>query len=386
MTQPRCSLFLLAVVVWLAACGSNDIKDEDLFEPADLVKFEAELKLKKRWSVAVGNGQGKSYTKIAPVLYDDDIYVAAHNGHVIAIEQESGKQRWLQKTKLPITGGVGAGYQRVFVGTESGEVVAMAADDGAIMWRKQLSSEVLSAPQTNGEIVVVLSYDGKLYGLAFESGKKIWEYDSSLPVLTLRGTASPVVDGETVIAAFGNGKLVAFDIATGLVRWEQRVAIAQGRSEIERIVDIEGTPLLDGPFVYAVSYQGRLMAMESGSGRPLWRKEASSFVAPAEGFGNVYIAEANGKVSAYYAQDGSLRWQQEDLAWRKLSAPATLSSYVAVADYDGYVHLLSQVDGHMVARTRVDSSGVRAPMLSYDDTLLVYGNSGKLVALSIDRD
>lgn len=246
----RCA-YLLALAVWLAGCSSNDIKDENLFEPADLVKFEPELKLKKRWSVSVGNGQGKSYTKIAPVLADDYIYVAAHNGHVLCVEQESGKKRWLQKTKLPITGGVGAGYDRVFVGTENGEVVAMAADDGAIVWRAQLSSEVLSAPQTDGTIVVVPSYDGKLYGLNFETGKKAWEYDSSLPVLTLRGTANPVVDDETVIAAFANGKLVAFDIATGLVRWEQRVAISQGRSEIERIVDIDGTPLLDAPLIYA---------------------------------------------------------------------------------------------------------------------------------------
>ncbi len=378
--------YLLALVVWLTGCGSNDIKDEDLFEPADLVDFEPELKLKKRWSTSVGNGQGKSYTKIAPALADDYIYIAAHNGHVLCVEQESGKKRWLQKTKLPITGGVGAAHDRVFVGTENGEVVAMAADDGVIVWRAQLSSEVLSAPQTDGEIVVVPSYDGKLFGLNFETGKKVWEYDSSLPVLTLRGTANPVVEDDTVIAAFANGKLVAFDIATGLVRWEQRVAISQGRSEIERIVDIDGTPLLDSPLVYAVSYQGRLVALESSSGRPLWRKEASSFVALAEGFGNVYVAEASGKVSAYNAQEGTLRWQQEELAWRKLSAPASISSYVAVADYDGYVHLLSQVDGHMVARTRVDSSGVRAPLLSYDDTLLVYGNSGKLVALSIQKD
>ncbi|MGI9286919.1 MAG: outer membrane protein assembly factor BamB [Pseudomonadales bacterium] len=385
MLLRRCA-FPLALVALLIGCGSNDIKDEDLFAPADLVKFEPELKLKKRWSASVGNGQGKSYTKLAPALAGDYIYVAAYNGHVLCVEQESGKKRWLQKTKLPITGGVGAAYDQVFVGTENGQVVAMAAEDGAILWSTQLSSEVLSAPQSDGDIVVVPSYDGKLYGLNFETGKKVWEYDSSLPVLTLRGTANPVVDGETVIAAFANGKLVAFDIATGLVRWEQRVAISQGRSEIERIVDIDGTPLLDAPLIYAVSYQGRLVAMESGSGRPLWRKEASSFVGLAEGFGNVYVAEANGKVGAYTSQEGTLRWQQEELAWRKLSAPATMSSYVAVSDYDGYVHLLSQVDGHMVARTRVDSSGVRAPLLAYDDTLLVYGNSGKLVALGIQKD
>ncbi len=382
----RRSVLLVALLAWLTGCGSNDIKDEDKFEPADLVDFEPEFKLKKRWSVKVGNGQGKSYTKIAPVLEDDTIYIAAYNGRVLAIDPESGEKRWQQKTGLPITGGVGAAYDRVFVGTEDGEVVAMDAEDGAIQWRTQLTSEVLSAPQTNGEIVVVPSYDGNLYGLNFETGKKQWEYDSSLPVLTLRGTANPVVDGDTVFAAFANGKLVAFDIATGMVRWEQRVAISQGRSEIERIVDIDGTPLLDDPLIYAVSYQGRLVAMESSSGRPLWRKQASSFVGLAEGFGNIYVAEADGKVGAYTLQEGTLRWQQEELAWRKLSAPATLSSYVAVADYDGFVHVLSQVDGHMVARTRVDSSGVRAPLLSYDDTLLVYGNGGKLVALNIDKD
>ncbi len=376
-------LSLLVLLVLGTACSSNKIKDEDFFKPAELNKFDKQMSFKQNWSTKIGGGQGKSYLRLAPFYRSGNVFAAAHDGVVVSVDANSGKTNWRVKTELPISGGVAVDRSVLFLGTLSGDAVALSADDGSELWRTTLSSEVLGAPRSNGSIVVVHCYDGRIYGLDHNSGEQVWEFETQNPKLTLRGSASPVILDELAIVGLAGGKLIALDTATGIMRWEQRVAISQGRSEIERMVDIDAAPIVDGPLMFTVSYQGRVLVVEAASGRVLWRKEASSYVGLAQGFGNLYISEADGKLSAYKVNDGNLQWQMEDLSWRKLSAPATLGTFTVVADYDGYLHAVSQTDGQLGGRTRVDGSGVRAPLLSYNDNLLVYSNNGKLVSYSV---
>ncbi|MFK8022127.1 MAG: outer membrane protein assembly factor BamB [Pseudomonadales bacterium] len=373
------ALLLLLTV----ACSSNDIKDEDFFKPADLQKFTKQMDFSENWSTKVGGGQGKSYVRLAPFYRSGTIYAASHDGIVLSVDADSGKKNWQAKTELSISGGVAVDRGLLFVGTLSGDAVALSPEDGSEVWRTSLSSEVLGAPRSNGTTVVVHCYDGRVYGLNHETGAQVWEYESQNPKLTLRGSSSPLILEELAIVGLAGGKLVALDAETGILRWEQRVAIAQGRSEIERMVDIEAAPISDGPLLFTVSYQGRVVVLEAESGRILWRKEASSYVGLGSGFGNLYVAEADGKLSAYKVNDGTLQWQMEDLSWRKLSSPATLGAYTVVADYDGYIHAVSQIDGQLAGRTRIDGSGVRAPLIAYDSKLLIYSNNGKLASYSV---
>ena len=227
------------------------------------------------------------------------------------------------------------------------------------------------------------SYDGRLQGLSADDGSELWAYDSNVPILTLRGTSTPIIDGRLAIAAFANGKVMALDVKTGAIRWEARAIIAQGRSEIDRIVDIDGHMLLVGNVLYAVGYQGRLVALDAPTGRKMWQQDASSYVGLDQGFGNVYVADAAGSLVAFHRSGQGVRWEQPALEYRRLSSPKTVKGFVAVGDLDGYVHLLSQVDGRFVGRVKVDGDGVRGRMLAEDDVLYVYGNSGKLVALRI---
>jgi outer membrane protein assembly factor BamB len=241
----------------------------------------------------------------------------------------------------------------------------------------------MAPPQTDGKVVVVQSYDGKLRGLDAADGSELWVYDSNLPVLTLRGTSTPIIYERKAIAAFGNGKVLALDLATGATRWEVRVAIAQGRSEIDRIVDIDGSMVLTGGSLYVVAYQGRVAAIDATSGRRLWQEDASSYVGVDQGFGNIYVADESGSVIAFQRSGQGVRWTQSVLAYRRLSSPKTVRGYVAVGDLDGYVHFLSQVDGQLVGRTRVGGDGIRADMLEDNNVLYVYENGGTLVALQV---
>jgi outer membrane protein assembly factor BamB len=341
------------------------------------------VRFKRLWSVGVGNGQGKGFYHLRPVIDGNRIYAASNNGRVLVLDKDSGDRIWRTDLDYSLSGGVGVGGGMVLLGTSDGEVLALSDQDGSELWVGKVSGEVLAPPQTDGDVVVVQSYDGRLHGLDAGDGSERWVYDSNVPVLTLRGTSTPIIFERFAIAGFGNGRVMALDIATGAVRWEARVAIAQGRSEIDRIVDIDGTMLQIGPVLWAVSYQGRLAAIDINTGRKIRQEEVSSYVGLDQGFGNIYVAEESGTVVAFYRNNPGVRWEQGALTNRRLGTPAVIKGYVAVSDLDGYVHFLSQVDGHFVGRERIDGNGIRANMLVEDDVLYVFGNSGKLVALRV---
>lgn len=378
---------VLLLALFLGGCttvkGWFSVDDDEGRQPAELQDYEAEISIKKLWSTGVGSGQGDAYHHLRPVINGETIYAAGNDGTVMAIDKTRGKKVWKEDFDVPFSGGVGYGSGMLLLGTSDGLVMALDAQTGIEQWSSELNGEIMSPPQTNGSVVVVQTYDGKIQGLSAEDGSEMWVYDSNLPVLTLRGTSAPLLYERFAIAGFGNGKVVAFDINTGAVRWEARVAIAQGRSEIDRIVDVDGSLLRMGTTLYAVSYQGRVAAIEITTGRKIWQEEISSYVGVGQGFGNIYVAEDSGTVTALHRNGQGVRWQNPDLAYRRLSAPRAVKGSVAVGDLDGYIHFLSQVDGHVVGRTKLGSNGVRADMLVEDNVLYAFGNSGSLAAFRV---
>jgi len=379
----------LLVLISLSLSGCGTVKDwfsdddEDATEPAELERIEETARMRRLWSTNIGNGQGDGLLRLQPAISGQRIYVAASNGEVAALNRENGRRIWREKVDATVSGGVGVYDNSLFLGTGDGVVLRLDADDGSRRWSRRVGAEVLAPPQSDGETVVVQTYDGRLLGLAHDSGDMRWSYEGNVPVLTLRGTSTPIIHENLAIAGFANGRVVAFDIDSGAVAWEVRVAISQGRSEIERIVDIDGSMALTGNDLYAASYQGRLVAIDLNAGRKVWQYDTSTFAGVSYGFGNVYVAHADGTVYAYLRSGQGVRWEQGALAYRRVSRPVPVSSYLAVADFEGYVHLLSQVDGAFAARERVDNKGVRADMLSEGNVLYVYGNSGKLAAYGI---
>ena len=381
--------WLAAVLMSVALSGCSTVTgwfesdDDDPREPAELFDIEQSVKIKKLWSVGVGNGQGKGLYKLQPVIDGDTIYAASANGEVKAISRERGKQVWKNDLEMALSGGVGVSGDALLLGSSDGSVLKLDASNGDLLWSTRLQGEVLAPPQGNGRVVVAQTYDGKLQGLDFATGERLWTYDSNVPVLTIRGTSTPILYNNTVYAGFANGRVLAFDAQTGAIDWEVRVAISQGRSEIERIVDVDGTMALVGSELYAASYQGRVVAIDAASGRKIWQKDVSSFSGVSQGFGNVYVTDDDGTMSAYLRNGQGLRWEQDALSFRELSRPTPVSSYVAVTDFEGVLHLVSQVDGEFVGRTKVGGDGARADMLADGNLLYVYTNDGKLIAYEV---
>jgi outer membrane protein assembly factor BamB len=376
----------------LTACAGVNLNplewfgDDEVNPPKELVEIAEEVRLRRLWSVNVGNGQGDNYTRIIPAVDQGVVYAASENGTVVAVDLSSGDVIWRERLEdVTLTGGVGAGGGLVAVGTRDAEVVALDQQDGSVRWITPVTSEVVAAPTTNGDIVVVQTVDDKVAGLEASNGERRWIYESTQPALTLRGTSRPVITSAgSVIAGFSNGTLVSVSASDGVWRWEERIAVPEGRYDIERVIDVDGDLLVDGSRILASSYQGNLMALDILTGRIVWGLEGtSSYHGLARGFGNLYYSDDESLVVAIRDNSEDVVWRNEDLQFRQITAPTAITNYVAVADFEGYLHLLSQIDGRIVGRVRVDSDGVRSNLINSNGRLIAYGNSGTLAAYSI---
>lgn len=375
------SFISLLVLVTLSACSI--FSDDESEQPAELQRFDQQITLRQLWSIGVGDGQGRHYNRLVPAIDGQMIYVASADGTVVALDKANGAVRWRQRTGQAITGGVGAAAGQVVFGTRDAQIFALSQADGSQLWSSSVSSEVLAAPQTDGRVVAVQSVDGRLTALNANDGSQRWVYDSTVPALSLRGTSRPLISGNTVVAGFASGILAAIDATNGLLIWEERVAVPQGRYDIDRIIDIDGDPVLSGQTVFVSSYQGNLMGLDLATGRIVWGMAGSSYNSLALGLGNIYWVNNFSHVIAIQNNTERVVWENRDYRLRRINSPVTINNYVAVADFEGYLHLLSQIDGRIVSRTRIDRAGVRANILSEGDTLYVYGNSGRLMALRL---
>lgn len=379
MFQRIASIALISLS--LTGCGLWGGSDE--VEPNKLVDFTAEKQVAVKWSVDVGGDLGDKFHQMVPAISGDNIYTAVPEGVVSSFSLDGGKKNWQVDLETKLLAGAGAGVDKVVVTTESGVVICLDAANGQELWRTQLASEVVSEPQLNEQLVVLQTVNSRVVALDAKTGKRRWAYESTQPRLTLRGTSTPIVALDVTLAAFDSGKFVAIDNDSGTALWEQSITIPEGRSELERMTDVDGRPLLFENVIYVPSYQGQIVAINPFNAQTLWSKKASSFHSLAAGFGNIYASESNDHVQAFDTRSAASVWKQDQLENRLISSPVVVSNSVAVGDYEGYVHFMSQIDGHFIARYDVGGA-VTGDMKVKDDVLYVLTDAGKLLALTLN--
>lgn len=374
---------LLVVATLVTGCswfGSDDKSDP----PTPLESFDRSVKLKEVWSRDSGAGTDEQFLKLVPAIFDQQVFVADRNGDVFSFALGDGKKRWKAGTDAAISAGAGVGEGLVVVGTSDGQIIALAMEDGVERWRVRVSSEVLSVPQIVEDIVLVQTVDGNLVGLNAADGTRKWIHDRIVPVLTLRGTSTPLIIDTVAIAGFSSGKIVALDIKTGRQLWDIPVAVPHGRSELQRIVDIDDTVVIRNGILYVSSYQGRMVAIDMETGEILWNRDMSSYAGVAVDRSQVYVTDAESYVWALDRRNGASLWKQDKLLRRKVTGPVVINEWIGVGDYEGYVHLLSVKNGEIVGRVRVDSDGIAAAPLVINGRLLVLGSGGELVLYELE--
>ncbi len=365
----------------LLAAGCS--KDKDVEPPATLVNFPATLPVKKLWSQGVGGGkkQIKLRLGLGPAIDNGVVFAANHKGEILAVTLDSGRNVWVKKLKIPISAGPAAGFGIVVAGSSKGAVIALDGATGRQLWRSQINSELLSSPAISEKVVVIRSVDGRLHGLETGSGKELWSVEQQVPRLSLRGTAIPVVAKEVAISGFDNGKVMAVSLITGDTVWDTALASPHGRTELDRLVDIDSAVRVSGDNVFAAGFQGRTAMLALDSGQLWWSHDMSSYRGLAIDDDNLYVTQSDGIVVAMRQRDGSELWRNEKLKRRGLSTPVISSTAIAVADFQGYVHWLDKNTGELVARERVaKKQRVSNPPAGADGTIVVLTDGGTLAA------
>lgn len=389
--QRHLIVLILSLGVFLSGCTSvvqlkDDIKEQifgreapvDMSELDDIEK--PKLQTKDLWSVELSASPDYDFT---PALKDGFVYAASAKGDVVKINEKTGQTVWRIQANESLTGGVGVGDNVLLVGSDKGYLLAYDFN-GKALWKTKLSSQLLSVPVVDGALAVVRCGDSRIYGVQLSDGSKKWLYERSNPALSIRSSAGVAVGDGFAYAGFAGGKMVALRTEDGKAVWEVSVALPKGTTEIERIADITSLPVIDGALVYAVAYQGKIAAVERGSGRVVWSRDISSYTGLDADGGKVFVSHASSAIYALDYTSGKTFWRQGDLRQRSISAPLPLDSAVVVGDVEGYVHLLSREDGSFLGRGQPSGGAIMPKLLQLGkNSLIIQSRDGRLTALSL---
>ncbi len=380
---------VLGGCTWLKNLGTKD----NVEPPSALVEFSPSLSVQQLWSARAGAGVGLSGAPFAPTLADGRLYVAGIDGGIEALDAANGRSVWKQRAgerqrswwrigpnSLRWSGGPGVDGDLLVVGGLDGQLQARSTTDGAERWTVQLTSEIIAAPAIADGVIVARSNDGRISGFDAADGSRKWVYEQSVPPLSLRGSSAPRISQGVVFDGFDNGKVVAVRLDDGNEQWVQTLSSGEGRTEVERLSDVDGDLLIAGNVLYAVGYRGQLAALDLGSGRPMWQRDLSGYVGVALGGSELIVVDADGNVWAFDRDTGVNLWKQDQLKFRWLGAPAVQGNFAVIGDSEGYVHWLTLDEGKFAARERLGRDAILAAPLVNGDTVYVGDVDGHIAA------
>jgi len=349
-------------------------------QPAKLVELKGSMAVRTAWKLDIGKARGYTFS---PALTGNTVIVAGGDGKIARVEAADGKQLWRIDTDTELSAGVGTDGNLIVVGAEKGQLLAFDMD-GKKLWTSQLSSEILSAPVVSQGIVVARSIDNRIVGIDAANGKTKWTVQKVAPPLTLRNAPGMIVAGGDVIVAQPGGKLSSLILATGAPRWDVEVGVSRGATELERVTDIGGAPVLFENEVCAASYQGRVGCFDLVTGSAKWTRDLSSDVGVAVDQLYVFAPDDKGALHAFTRDTGSSSWKNDKLSFRRLSTPLSYGRAVAVGDFEGYVHFLSREDGSFLARAATDGSPIMGTPLVAGTNLIFQTQNGTVTAIAVE--
>lgn len=376
----------------LSACSM--FEDEDEIVIAELVEFEPQFEADVLWDSSAGSGVKDFASRLRPAVSDDKVFAASRFGEVVAFDKESGDELWdIQlaekiddswlsgRRSALISGGLTVEGEQLFLGTERGLVYSLNSETGEENWKISVGGEVLAPPVVDDNVLVVNTQSGKVYGLNAETGEELWNFKNLVPPLTLRGLGSPSTANGGVFLGTPDGKLTALILHRGYQLWEEQVTAPTGTNDLERMVDVDADTIVAGDTVYAVAYNGDLMAANIRTGQEVWKRPYSSYQGMTlDGF-QLYLSNTSSFVYAVDRRDATELWANLELENRQITTPAYVGRYVVVGDFEGYLHWLDANTGSFVSRMHVDSDGFYSAPVVDGDVLYIQSRDGDIYAI-----
>ena len=377
---------LVLFMIFLNGCSSFGWlkfwdSEEEEEGPAELFAINESVAIYTDWAESFGNEN--NFGRLIPSVYEGKVYFISSEGYLASLNEESGKVEWSKNTNDTVSGGIDVNFKTITYGTLDGDLVALNYRDGKELWRSKASSEILTPPTTDGNMLIAQTGDGRIAGYDFKSGERQWFHQTTLPRLTLRGTSRPYINQGFIFTGFANGKIAMIYPDSGAIRFEIPVTINEGKSELERIIDIDGQSLITNDLLIAASNQGNITAINLREGRPAWQEDISTIKDLTANGNRVVAVDEKDTVKAFGVATGAILWEQNDLKLRKLTSPVSIKNLIAVGDLEGYVHLLDAKNGDFLGRKKIS----RKPILeltSESNFLLAVDQSGKLFKLSLN--
>lgn len=368
--------FALAVLsCTMVGCSVFKSKSEEV-KPNPLPKIAQSASLAQVFSQNVSATSAEDPLRLRIDSDNGTLFALDPKGKVIAYQ---GNQKLWEKevSKQGLSSGVEAANGLVVVGNKKGQLFVLDQATGAEKWTAQLSGALISSALVQAGRVIVIANDGTVYGFDSESGQQVWTYKLPGEQLTLRGQASPVaLDARNVLIASSNAYIYVIDSVSGTLRLQRRVAVSEGRSDIQRLVDIDGEPAVAGKFVVTTSYQGQITVVDLASQRVVWSQDASSITRPEISARQVFVSQTDGKITSYDLVTGQQLWQNDQLLNRNLSNPVIVGQQLVVGDLDGVLHLLDPSSGTIIGRAK--STGEVRSLRVIDDQLFAVTRKGAL--------
>lgn len=366
---PRCkmkytTLLFLSLLALISQGCTNDPPKE--YPPAPMTPlYSAKLSWAKLHSPI---GVDK-YSWLVPAVNKTAVYVAERNGTVSKLDINTGKTLWRKKTDFRFSAGPVLGDNTLYAGTSKAIVVAMSAETGKIKWQQDVSSEILVPPLIKNDHLFVRTNDGKVFGLRARDGKIFWSYDRNVPALTLRGNSPLLAFEDNVIVGFANGRLISLSMLDGKTNWETAISLPKGRTELERIVDIDGELSEKNGILYVSSFNGKTAAVDARSGSIIWTRDLPSNLGAMIDDKNVYLTDARGQIWALDKNSGSTLWKQDKLEGRANTRPLIFDNKLVVGDVMGELYWLSLSDGRILGHLPYDRASKLSGATSYVDEI-----------------
>jgi len=370
---------VLLCAFFITACGDSDNSEP----PAELIDFKQTLKVKELWSVDTGNGIEQLFVKLFPLLLNDRIVVTDRNGTVSAYNINTGKRLWETELNTVISGGVGGDENNLVVTSRNGHVFLLDSK-GGLIWQVDASSEVLMPAQIAGNLIIIRSVDGLISALNIDDGSEVWTFKRDVPALSLRGNSSPIIKQGYIFNGLDNGRLVTLDLLDGHTVFDIAVASPSGRSELERLVDVDGHAVIEKDMLYMSSYQGRIVSIDIRRGQLSWSRKLSTYSGVEYSSSGLFISDDKDSIWALDSTNGATLWKQEKLKARQITRPVAIKNAIVVADFESYLHFLSPFDGHFLARVETDGSGIIIPPIERDGRLYVITRDGEMSAFELE--